>query len=299
MHYEENTKKREILLIFMFLIMICYGIYKNGLTYYFLGKLSFIEALKPVLFPLLGIFISIAIKSIKEKKIAFSRKDILLGIFYGLVMPTEFPIIIYCLFVTVFTILKELLKMKFFMISWLALYKVIEMILSCTLNIGLENKIEASIPYLYGILDTFFGRNVGAFGTTNIFLILIIYGILCTSFYYKKELPITSIVSYLILFFGYFFFFQNRLELKDALNSTFLFVAITILPINKTTPGEKKEENIYGISFGILSFIFIHVCHIIEGAYLSLLLINILWNLYFPIWKKQWTKKDKNYSLQK
>lgn len=287
MHYYENERKREWGILGIFLLLIGYGVYKNGLTYYFLGKLNLLEALKLLLFPLLGVGIALLIKSLKEKKVCLSRKNVILGLFYGMVMPSQFPILLFCLFATLFSILYEFFQPKFPMLSWLTFYKIIEMVLAFCLNIGLENQIEASTPYLYGMVDTFFGRGIGAFGTTNIFLLFILSGILCTSFYYKKELPLYSMISYCVFFFLSFFLFQSPVELKEVLNSTFFFVSIVLLPQSETSPCELMQTRIYGIGVGIVSFLFIHLFHLEEGAYLSLFLANILWNLYFLFWKKK------------
>jgi len=289
-HYEENTKKQETLLLFLFFVFTFYGLYKNGLSYYWIGKMSFIEAIKPLLFPINGVFLTILWDSIFSKKLKITKKNIFFGILIGLLMPTRFPIWLYVILSFIFLFLFPIAKKKIPTFSFLCCFKVIVILFTNILDIGLENSVEHTIPYLYGIIDTFFGRSIGSFGTTSIFLILILFGILSMSFYYKKELPIYTYVTYLFLFFICFFLFPNQYQMKDILNSSLLFLAVVFVPENETSPATLNLQRGYGILIGFLSFILIHFFHIEEGAYISLLLINIIWNILFFFYKRKFDK---------
>ncbi len=287
MHYKKDKNFQSILTLF-FSFFAFYGFYKNGFNYYLIGKMSLFASLRPLLFPIIGVLIVLGIESIKRKKLSINSNNIILGIFLGLFMPVEFPIVWYVILCSCFLLIYDILKKKMPVISWLCIFKCIVIMITHIFHIGLENQVEKTTPYLYGTLDVFFGKSVGTIGTTSFLLIVLLYLFLAANdFYYKKELPLYTYLSFLILFFCDFLFFQNNLQIKDAMNSSVLFMAVCLVPINENSPVSTTFQRIYGIAIGLLSFVFIHILNLTEGAYISLCLINILWTIFYMIWTKK------------
>jgi len=277
LHFKDEKEKYQKIILCLFVILCFYGCYKNGLSYYFIGKMSLEESLKPLLFPIIGILeTSIFTISFKQK---ITLEKISLGILFGLLVPPMFSLIIFSIYTAIFLILYFFTSKKIPSISFLVLYKVILMGITAMNSLGLENIIEKNNSYLYGIVDVFFGKGIGNIGTTNIFLILIGYFILSSYFYYKKELPIYALASYAICSLIYSFIKPDVFILKDMLNSSFCFAITFLLPINEKSPGTKKEKIIYGCLVGVGSFLLIHLFSIFDGVFIVLLLVNIGWNL--------------------
>ena len=73
--------------------------------------------------------------------------------------------------------------------------------------------------------------------------------------------------------------------LSDFLNSSVFFSFILFLPTNETSPVSKKGKIAYGILVGFLSYVFIHVCKIVEGAYFSLAILNLFYSVWYLFYK--------------
>lgn len=284
-HFKDKLETYEFYLFYFFIFLILFGLYKNGLTYYFQGLIPFKEAIKPLVFPLISLIIFGGMKYFFKK--GLSIEDILIGIILSLIVPPMFPIWLYLLLVFFFSFFFLLLHKKIKTISFLLIYKIIMIFFTSFFSIGLENIIEKSFPYAYGTLDMLFGTSVGSFGTTHIFGIILFYFVLCNYFYYKRDLPIYAIGSYSIMFFLIFIIKPNFYELKDYFSSSFFFCAIFFLPINSFSPALPYEKRIYGITFGIISYFLIHFFSILESPYLVLFLIQILWSIYLHFYIRQ------------
>ncbi len=280
LHFDKKRRffERGILLFFLFFAF--YGFYKNGLVYVGMGKLSLFQALRYLMYPLIGSLFSVVIASLKEKKIFFSVKDISLGVLLGLLVPPEFPILLYTVVVFAFLLLLFWQKKRNFHLSIVAGYKCVLMLLTHVLSFNLYNQVEMSTPFLYGTIDTFFGKAVGSLGTTNIFLLCLLYFYLTTNFYYKKELPIYIIAAYMLSFCFYFFVTDTPLSMTLLLNNSVFFGAIVLFINNAISPISGKLEIGYGIGIGVVTFLFT-LLGVDEAIYIVIFLASILYSIWF------------------
>ena len=278
--YQSKKKMYEFVVFLCLIGFVIFGIYKNGFAYLSMQKITLEEALKTLVFPVFSVITSLIIHSLKEKKLTFSLEGINEGLLCGLMIPTRFPIIPFLLISIIFHVANQFLKEKISTLSFLAVYKVSIILVGLLMNIGLENLVEMNTAYSYGSLDALFGKSIGAFGTTNIFLILLVFFFLATNFYYKKELPIYAFISYSLCFLGGLIL-NNSYPVSAFLNSSFFFAIVFLLPESKTSPALKKEQFIYGVSMGIISYLFIFIFNMLEGAYIALLIVNIIWLVYY------------------
>lgn len=286
MHWKDQKEKYQKILLVLFIMMSFYGCYKNGLSYYFLGKMEIIESLKPFLFPIIGGIISSLISKIRKRECTL--ESVLLGVLCGLIIPPMFPIWLFSILCLFFFLCLTRLEEKYNTISYVAIFKLLLILLSNVMSLGMENRIEQNNSYLYGMIDVFFGKGIGNIGTTNICLIVIGYLILASDIYYKKELPIYAFFSYAILNLLGSFLSPNVFLFKDILNSSFFFVIVFLLPISKESPAARKEQILYGSMVGIFSFILIRFFKIFDGAFLALLLVNLIWNVTRSIKLRQY-----------
>ena len=172
--YQSKKKMYEFVVFLCLIGFVIFGIYKNGFAYLSMQKITLEEALKTLVFPVFSVITSLIIHSLK-KKLTFSLEGINEGLLCGLMIPTRFPIIPFLLISIIFHVANQFLKEKISTLSFLAVYKVSIILVGTLMNVGLENLVEMNTAYSYGSLDALFGKSIGAFGTTNIFLILLVF----------------------------------------------------------------------------------------------------------------------------
>ena len=284
MHYQKRNQKALQAINFIFLLMIIYGVYKNAISYILIGKEEYYEAIRLLFFPLLGV-ISQILTNLVQKRNLFSK--IYEGLFLGLIVPPRFPIWLFLILVILYSNIKCIhLKLP---ISRVLFFKILLCLSSILLSISYENQIENTTPYLYGTLDLFLGRGVGNFGTTSILLLILLYIILNTDFYYKKELPIYMICGFFLPSLFYGIINPNYLFLREVLNSHLWVTAILFLPANEYSPVTKKGKIIFGFAVGVLSFLLVEIENILDGSYYALAIGQILLLFTRKIWLEKKT----------
>lgn len=284
LHFSEKKKKSVQNLILATLIaMGLYGIYKNGISYVFLGRMDWNQVFSLCLFPIISTITHIGINLFQKKK-AF--ENICEGVLFGLMVPPLFPIWLFLLLELIYFLCKIIhLRIP---ISFLLFFKLLLCLSSLIFQIPYENLIENTTPYLYGILDLFLGRSVGNLGTTSIILLIVLYLFLNLDFYYKKDLPIYALVTFFFFSFIYSLFHPGYLFIREFLNSHLWFTAIVLLPSNDYSPATKNGRILYGILFGFLSFVFLSFLNIIDGCYYLLVFFQLL----LPLVRYLWIKKQ-------
>lgn len=289
--FEQNLKKFQWTVLICFGSLLFYGLYKNGFSYYFRGLISFQEVSSLLFFPLISIVISFLYECIEKRRIQFSLSSAIEGILLGLITYPRFPIWCYFILVVLYFLLKKYLAAKISTISLICFVKVLSMLLNqFFFHIDYQNIIEIAYPYLYGIVDTFFGRSVGALGTTSIFLMLICYGFFSSNYYYKKELPIYILGSFFLLETIYVVLFSHDNLLLELLNSHVFFASIVLAPMKNKSPAEAKCLALYGIIIGMGCFFINIFAHITDGIYIILLFAQIIWTIYLHFQKLKYQK---------
>ena len=273
LHYKEKIDSKTILLISLLLLSF-YGSYKNGLVYYYNGIYSLKEAIYPLLISLLS-FIPVIIEIIKAKKI----KNSLLIPITILTLPVNTNIYYVIAMIIIMTILINKTTFPFFYL--LSTYFI--------LTNDFNNPIEQQ-PIFYHTVDTFFGKSIGALGTTNIFLLIIIYLILQTRFYYKKEIPLITIITYSLLTLIVDIINHDGHVFLHILNSSVFYTSIICLPWNNYTPYEKTL--LYAFITGILFYLSTYL-DFLKGPFYVLTIMTI-----FIYIQKKLCRKNQN-QLQK
>ncbi len=291
--YPRNSKKFYSVLVFFFLLFFSYGIYKNGLVYFFNKEVQISSIYPFFLFFFIGIVESFGYAFLRKEKKDF--RVLLRGMCLALLVPPSTPIglfVVCSLFYFLILFLSSLFLPK---ISTMNLYKIFLILGMFLMNIPLCNVIESYNSYLYGTLDVFFGRGLGGFGTTSIFLLILCYFYLSTDYYYKKEMPIYALSSYAILFFLFFLSTPSSFFLKDFFNPSIFFLSIFFLPQNEVSPVSKKGQVIYSVGVGCLSFLFIHFLGWLEGAFLAFGIVNLLYAVGSVLLIRHFSTKETLY----
>lgn len=237
----------------------------------------------PVLPSLIGVIESFLFTKLKKEKISWNTFSI--GILLGILIPPSFPLLYFIIISLSYFFLVWMLQKLFSRVHFLNLYKCLILLLTLVLPVSYQNVVEQNGAFAYGTIDILFGKGIGGYGTTNIVLLLFFYFFLTNSFYYKKELPIYAIATYAVCFFTHYFLVPSAFLLSQVLNSSVFFSFILFLPTNETSPVSKKGKILYGVVVGLCSYLFIHVCKIVEGAYISLAITNLLYSIWYLIYK--------------
>ena len=162
------------------------------------------------------------------------------------------------------------------------LFKTLLIIFCLIENIGLQNEMEKLYSYSYQTLDILLGISVGSFGITSIILSLFLYLFLSTDFYYKKDIPITIIISYLISSLLYSIVKTPVWQSDFLLNSSLIFAAIYFSRNNFITPVTRKGKMICGIFIGVISFI-LNLFGFREGVFIVFSIVMLGYLFYQKI----------------
>ena len=272
-----NTKmtidKYILRYIYGLIPLILYGIYKNGILLFNLDLINFLDIFKIIYLLIISIIIYIIYCLIFKKKIKINL-EILNILIIPLFMPTSINLLIYTTTLFIGLIINHYLSkvLKYnntaFMILFILLFLVIFN------NYNYLNIAEATKNYSFSSLDLLFGRNTAGIASSSIIigLLLIIYFSIFTI--YKKEITLSSIISFILLI-G----ILNNFNIINILNGNAILSFILIAPDMLSTPIKRNEKIIYGIIIGLLSAIFTQYIDIYCGSIIAIILISIIYNL--------------------
>lgn len=253
--------------------LIIYGIYKNGILLYNLNLINFLEIFKILYLLIISLIIYTIYCLIFKKKIKLNL-EVLNILIIPLFMPPSVNILIYTITLFIGLIINHYLSkvLKYnnttFMILFILLFLIIFK------NYNYLNLAEATKSYSFSFLDLLFGRNTAGIASSSIIigLLLIIYFSIFTI--YKKEITLSSIISFILLI-G----LLNNFNIVNILNGNAILSLILIAPDMLSTPIKRNEKIIYGIIIGLLSAIFTQYIDNYCGSIIAILLISIIYKL--------------------
>ena len=269
-----TTNKRIILIYYInILILTIYSVYKNGILLYNKGLIRFTYIFKPLLLVLAAIFITYGINYLYLKYIK-KDNECLNKIKYDY-NPIYFAMLTLCLPIN-FNIANLYFKQRNF--NSYTIYKLIIILILLLLNkYNYFNIYEMNVDTALTTLDMFMGRSIGGIGTTNSLLLIITFIIFLTMPSYKKEIPISAFITSLILsVFGSLFGFGFIYNIKELLNSEFLFAIIFLATIPEYSPIKDNDKIIYGCIIGLFCFIFNKIINPFEGVFIAIVIANII-----------------------
>lgn len=272
-----NTKmtidKYILRYIYGLIPLILYGIYKNGILLFNLDLINFLDIFKIIYLLIISIIIYIIYCLIFKKKIKINL-EILNILIIPLFMPTSINLLIYTTTLFIGLIINHYLSkvLKYnntaFMILFILLFLVIFN------NYNYLNIAEATKNYSFSSLDLLFGRNTAGIASSSIIigLLLIIYFSIFTI--YKKEITLSSIISFILLI-G----ILNNFNIINILNGNAILSFILIAPDMLSTPIKRNEKIIFGTIIGLISAIFTQYIDNYCGSIIAILLISIIYKL--------------------
>ena len=267
MNKSNNSIKRITLTYIISLLpLILFGFYKNGISLYIKKYVNILEMFKPLVIILLGFLIGATVNVIYEKKIKKNKdniKDIIFsslhpiyGILIGCISSINTNIILFPLVTFIILLISKFIKNT--KINYITLTSlIIFFIMNIFGKFSFLNAYEVSNNFNMNAIDYLFGKGNGGIVTTNILLLIISYIILYNSNIYKRNIPIYSFISFLLLTIIYCFI---KNDIGNIMNMLFtngiLFSFVYIASEPNSSSYTRLGSTIYGIIVGILSFIF-------------------------------------------
>lgn len=284
--YTKETTKHIILNYLLALLpLLLYGFYKNWLYVYMRGFTSFKEVAKQLFLIVLTIAIPVGIECItyfitKKKKIKkewILSWSLLFSLLLFLIMPIKYNRIFYLVLLIMYMILIKILPLTKLPLNTVVLLKIIATFLLFFLGgYHYTSTYEASKNISYSLFNSFFGRTVGEFGTTNIFLILIGYFYLATTKNYKKEIPFYAFISYVLCTILLCFITKGNPTaiIRNCITTNFCFSIIFLATIPMNSPYTKEGIRIYAILTGIIGCMLMQFLSANLGIYFAILLTS-------------------------
>ena len=269
-----HSKKNNINLLYMICIvsLVLFGFYKNGILLY--KELNNkIILLKPLIFPLIAYIVPSLISLIKNHKYELDD-NIIYMLLLSLCIPIKTSIILFLIFsIAVSLLFYFVIDNLNININYICLFKLILIgILAITHKYIYANDLELLNKYSYDLKSIFFGRGISGINSSSILLIIISYFVLCINYYYKRELPIISLAVYFMFSFIFKIFFHHVIVFNSMIVYSFVFLETLSL----FSPAEKKEQIIYSILVGILTFFLTYYVNRFDGVIIAILISSLI-----------------------
>lgn len=255
--------------------LIIYGIYKNGILLYIDGSISFINVFKPLLLPIIGGLSGLFVHFVINREFKFNPL-ILYGLIVGMIVPISTNILIFLVAIIALLFLSKYLEkyfsfnticfVKLIIVGFLLIFKMCEY----------ANVTELAHDYAFSFIDIIFGRGIGGISSSSIILIIVGYIYLLSDYYYKKEIPLYGLLSYiLVILISYIFIKDFSIIINNIFASSVLFTFVFIAPMSEFSPYTPKGKLIFGISIGVLSALFTIFIGSFEASIIAILIVSI------------------------
>lgn len=300
-----KNANKHIILIYYFniLLLSLYSCYKNGILLYHKNLIGFIGIFKPLFIIFLAILITYLIDYIflrylkKDNNYLTILKNDYNPLYFAILaatLPININIFLYFILLIILNIFNNLIKQDKF--NYVSLYKLCIIILLLLFNkYNYLNTYETSVETSLTTFDMVLGRSFGGLGTTNILLLIMTFFIFNIIPCYKKEIPVTAFLAYfLMLIISTLFKFNFILNMKELINSEFIFGIIFVATIPEYSPVTEKSKIIFGLLIGILSFIFNKLINPYEGVFVAILVINLIYYCQIKFKKLYYLRQKRN-----
>lgn len=271
----KTIKKLVLENILLLIPLLLYGIFKNGYLIYERGLINIIYVFKPLYLILISIVIKFIIDLILYRKIKIDYNLLCLCL-VGMIMPYNINLIIYGVTLTIAYILSIFINKHFKFNSVCFIYLIIVLVNSIFYSFTYQNILEITFNYNFSYLDLLTGRNIGGISSTSVLFSLLIYAYLTFNIYYKKDIPLSINITYLILMFIYFGITKDSSYL---LNSELIFGSVFVATLPISSPFKSIHQIFYGIFIGILSFIISLLFNSVISIYIAIFIASLVINI--------------------
>lgn len=244
--------------------LVAFGFYKNGITPFVKGVTDVLGMLKPISLlasSLLGYLIGGFIREIYRQKKKGKKENIFVSlkgnIVEAIILVAILPINTNGLVVFLMTLFVGLFLEKL-KLNKIALTYIMISIINLQMNTGdFLNAYERSTILNYSGVDLFFGLGAGGVFASNAFFILLGFIFLSFNKLYKKEMAISSLLTFLALAVTYKMVLGAYDEIFPLIfGYNILFSLVFIGPNLYSSSYTLKGQILSGIIIGIVTFVF-------------------------------------------
>ena len=268
-HYQKDQKSLIHTYFIALIPLLFFGFYKNGILLYQNDLITFQDIFIPLYFPLISILIGFLIGVIQKT----SKKEmILISLILSCTVSMNTNVLIYSLvlFATLFITSIMSRKYAFNYISLTRIVLILALIFNSYSYLNVAEKIDA---FNYNWSDKFLGYANGGIFTSSTFFVIISFLILAFNKFYKKIIPITSSLSYVLILALVFIITKDTTYLNNILNGTTYF-AFVMFATDPYTPNTKKGMMIYGVLIGIITSVLSLVIPM-EASFISIFICSL------------------------
>lgn len=281
----------NLLYLASILPIIIYGFIKNGIIVAKNGYINWFLATQYIIIPIIIIILSyvfetyyyLIIKKEEDLHSVYNSVAPFANTLCYLVCGPTNPLWLTIPLIVILDIILKFIDSKL-TINQVALFKTILFGLLTLMSLqSNSNLYENSLLELSNKpIDLFLGSGIGEIGTTSTLFALIGFIILLFNQYYKKDIPIYSIISYIIVSIIIYFAASSSFNdiLVNTFNSGFFFIAIFVASLSTATPVVKSGRILYSIIFGIGASILINIVKFNIGVYILLIVLSLLTPLF-------------------
>lgn len=281
LHYRKDKKTLVNSYFLALMPLLIFGFYKNGILLYQNGLIKSINMFLPIYFYGISVIVAVIVALIMREDI---RENVLIGLVASCSVSINSNMLMYPIVLFVGLFITNYLRKKFtFNKDALIHIFILLALLFGTysyLNIG-----EKLGTFNYDLFDVFLGHCSAGVASSSLFMVLIGLGILSINKYYKKEIPISAGISFILTVLVLGPIFKNdiwHIVLNGAVYFGFVFGAANIYD----SPSDKKTMIIYGILIGVLAGL-ISMFNLYEASFVSVLLVS----LFIPAFNRLTAKK--------
>ncbi len=293
----KKISNKDIVRNYLYLLipLVLFSCYKNGYILYSKNLVTLLYVFKPLIMFVSAIVAAYGLELlwtvIKKEDIGAYLNNSYLPLYAGLlslVVPVNIEPLLYILLLGVILLIS---KLKFLSLNPVALGRILFVL--GALLIGKYtylNVYEENVLVSYDLWDIILGKSIGGSGATSIFILLIIFFILVNKNYYKKEIALSSLTSFLIPVVTLCLISKDYSKLNIIVDSEIFFASILIAPLLTKSPYTKVGKITYGLLIGFIGFILCHTLTIKEGLYIIILIVSIF-SKYFDLIESKLPKR--------
>jgi len=259
-----SIRKISKYLLLTLIPLVLGGFYKNGISLYLNDYVNAHQMFRPLIISLIGFTIGILVNLIYEYLIRRKKDTFLNTVFssfhpvYGLLIASVVSINTNILLFTSLTFALMLFSKYFkrIRINVVALFALIIILIdSLGGSYTFLNAREVATTLHPSFFSYLLGMGTGGINTTYLIFLILSVIVLAHQDYYKKSIPLFSMITYgvCIIFYG---LFTNNVSgiMPNLFNYSILFCFIYLAPDSMASSYTKRGQMIFGTFVGLVTF---------------------------------------------
>lgn len=268
LHSNNQENSLNKLMLYLFIPFVLLGFYKNGIKLYLGEYVNSFTMLKPIITILISVLVTFMFSKLNKE--SFLGYRLISNIMIGMIVFPNINLIVFVLLILLLNFIQKYLKF-----NTVPIFMIITIIISMVLNnYNFFNSFESLVEHNYSFFDYLLGKGYGGMANTFLTMSILSLIILVMNINYKKQIPIMAFSVYYVLAIITTFAIGN-LDQNLLLNNNVIFAFIFLSNVSIYTPYSKGACYIYGITLGLLTYLFYFV-DLNLGVYIVLAILSFV-----------------------